>query len=87
MDPVTDTSVGDLIARVASSLYYLANNILFPVAGAICIVIIIWGGIQIITGGTKGAETGKKTIIAALIGLIIVVLSYVILNTIVTIVS
>lgn len=48
-------------------------------AGALCVLIIIWGGIQYITGGVKGAETGKKTITAAIVGLVIIALSGIII--------
>lgn len=75
-----DNPVDTLINKIIDSLQLLTGDYLLPGAGAICIVIIIWGGIQYITGGAKGAETGKKTIIAALVGLIIVLVSRAIID-------
>lgn len=45
-------------------------------AGAIVVVMLIWGGLQYAQGNAEG---GKKTIIAAVIGLAIIALSYLIL--------
>lgn len=47
--------------------------------GAIVVLMIIWGGIQYITGDK---EKGKKTLIAAVIGAIIVIMAYVIIMSI-----
>ena len=66
--------VGGLISAVI--------NLLFVVASVIAIVFLIWGGIRwILSGGDKAAvETARNTIIAAIIGLVIVFLSYFILK-------
>ena len=83
MGPTPGNLVNDLIVIVTQDLKDIASRYLLPAAGTICVMIIIWGGIQYITGGSKGEETAKKTIIAAIIGLIIVVLSKVIIDLVI----
>jgi hypothetical protein len=53
---------------------------LLGVVGLIAVIFIIWGGVQYITsrGNEEQAETGKRTLTDAIIGLVIVILSYVI---------
>ena len=51
---------------------------MMSLAGALAVVYLIYGGIMYITGGEKGAEKAKQVIINAIIGLIIVALSYLI---------
>ncbi len=65
-------------------LAYLIN-LAIGIVGLVSIVFIIYGGFQYITsaGNEEQAESGKKTLTNAIIGLVIVILSY----TIVTIVS
>lgn len=57
-------------------------NALFFVAILAALFFLIWGGVKwIISGGDKEKVSGaRSTIIAAIIGLILVILSYVILN-------
>jgi len=63
---------------------YLINKIndvsgfFFELFGAIVLLMIVIGGIQYLTGN---AESGKKTITAAIIGTVIVILAAVIVNT------
>jgi len=51
----------------------------------IAVLMIIWGGVQYLTsaGDTNKAESGKKTITYAFIGLVIAALSYAIIKVIV----
>jgi len=58
-------------------------NWMFALAGALAVAYLIWGGIQYITGGTKGAEAAKGTIINAIIGIVVIVLAYVIVQAVV----
>ncbi|MDD3773912.1 MAG: pilin [Patescibacteria group bacterium] len=73
---------GDLTRN--SDLATLVNTILqiaFGLAGLIAVAYLIWGGYQYITsGGGEGAENGKKTIMNAIIGIIIIVAAYAIAN-------
>ena len=59
----------------------IINTVLFLI-GAICVVMIIYGGVRYtISGGESGAVTNaKNTILYAIIGLIIAVLAYAIVN-------
>lgn len=58
----------------------------FVVAAIIALAFLIWGGLKwIISGGEKQAvQSAKDHIIAALIGLVVIFLSYVILSLILT---
>lgn len=57
-------------------------TVAFVIAVVIALAFLVWGGIRwIISGGDKaGVESARNTIIAAVIGLAIVLLSYFILN-------
>lgn len=67
-------SIGNVIRAVI--------NLLFVVAAVVAIIFLIWGGIRwIISGGDKaGVESARNTIIAAVIGLVIVFLTFFILT-------
>ena len=68
----------------------LAWNIvdwLLALAGALAIAYLIWGGIQYITGGAKGAESAKGAIINAVIGIAIITLALVIVNVVETLLT
>lgn len=51
---------------------------LFSIAGLILFVMIVWGAFEIMTGATdpKSADSGKKRITAAVIGFVLLFLSY-----------
>lgn len=51
--------------------------------GILCLAIIIYGGFMYVTAGINeaGAETGKKVLMYAAIGIIVILLSFVIVNT------
>lgn len=74
-------SLPELIANVI--------RIMLLFAGAIAVVFVIIGGYQYLTSGgnEESAEKGQKTLTNAVIGVIIVVLAYVIINVIVNLVS
>ncbi|MBI2442550.1 MAG: hypothetical protein HYV40_01420 [Candidatus Levybacteria bacterium] len=59
---------------------------IFVIAVILALGFLVYGGIRWITsGGDKsGVETARNTIIAAIVGLIIVFLAYVVLNLILT---
>jgi len=58
----------------------IIQNILLPIAGIVAVLFIIVGGFQYITSGAneEWAETGKKTLRNAVIGLVVIILSYII---------
>ncbi len=59
-------------------------NILLSVTGIIAVLFLIWGGFRYITsaGNDEVAESAKKTIQNAIIGLVIIILSYTIITII-----
>jgi type IV secretory pathway VirB2 component (pilin) len=64
-------------------------SILLLVAGGIAIVFVIIGGYQYMTsaGNEETAEKGKKNVINAIIGIVIILLSYEIITVIANLVS
>lgn len=67
-------------ARLVSLIIQLA----LMIAAIIAVIFLIWGGIRwIISGGDKaGVESARNTIIAAIIGLVIVFLSFILITVI-----
>lgn len=53
------------------------------IAGLIAVAFLVYGGIIYITGGAKGADTGKTIIANALIGVAIIALSYALVSFVV----
>lgn len=74
---------------VNSLIAFVIEWILLYIAGPLAVLFLIIGGFWYITSGgnEEQAEKGKKTIFNALIGIVIVVLSYVIVSVIVNLVS
>ncbi|MBN2585051.1 hypothetical protein JXA59_00140 [Patescibacteria group bacterium] len=58
-----------LVNRLTDTAIKIGNTILLPVGGAIVVLALLWGGVQYAQGN---AEAGKKTITAAIIGLVII---------------
>lgn len=56
---------------------------IFGIAGLIAVGYLVFGGITYITGGAKGAESGKQMITNALVGVVIIGLSYAIVNVVI----
>ncbi len=75
------TGPGGLIYRVISLLLF--------VSGALAVVFVIIGGYQYITsaGNEEQSEKGKKTLINAIVGIVVIILAYVIINVVVNTVS
>lgn len=66
----------------------MTNTMLFAI-GIVCVVMIIWGGLRyVVSGGdSKKVTDAKNTILYAIIGLIISLLSYAIVNFVITAIS
>lgn len=64
------------------NLYYYIVTYLLWGLGIITVIVLIYAGIQYITAGgdAEKAEKAKKTILGAVIGLIIIIASYAIYN-------
>ena len=60
-------------------------RLLLLVSGALAVVFVIYGGYQYITAGgnEEQAESGKKTLINAIIGVVVIILAYVIINVVI----
>jgi len=69
--------LASLITSAVNLVHYLLFNIILPASGGILVLMVIYGGVQMITGSQ---ENGKKTVIAALTGAAIIILSGVILS-------
>ena len=52
------------------------------IAGVVAVIYIIVGGYQYMTGGEDGVKTGRGTVTAAIVGLVIVLIAYILVNTI-----
>jgi len=69
-----------LVNKLAETANRIGSEVLLPLSGAVIVVFLIWGGIQYMSN----PEAGKKTIIGAIIGAVIVVLSYWLFATLIT---
>lgn len=72
----SETSLTDFILSVI--------NIALALAGLIAVLFLIIGGFRYITssGNSDGAELGKKTILNAVIGIIVIILSFVVVRVV-----
>ncbi len=72
-----------------NSLIRTVINWLLGIAFAVAVLFLIIGGFQYITsaGNEEAAEKGKGTAVNALIGIVIIILSYVIVNVVSNFVS
>ncbi|MDP2691129.1 MAG: hypothetical protein Q8O95_01840 [bacterium] len=70
-----ETSLIDLVRTILN--YFLGF------LGILTLAIVIYGGFMYVTAGVNesGAETGKKVLTYAAIGIIVILLSFVIVNT------
>lgn len=64
------------------SIFTTVVNVLLFVIGAICVVMLIWGGIRYTTsaGNASSVTAAKNTIMYAIIGLVIAFLAFAIVN-------
>ncbi len=67
------------------SIFKTVINVLLFLIGAISVIMIIYGGIRYVTsGGDQGAVTSaKNTILYAVVGLVVAILAYAIVNFVV----
>jgi hypothetical protein len=73
-NPNTGTDINDLITKII--------DILSALVGAAAVIMLIVGGFRYVTsaGSEKSVESAKKTILYALVGLVIVALAQVIVH-------
>lgn len=70
----------------ATSMVKIVVNALLYILGAVSVVMIIVGGVRYTTsmGDAKRIETAKDTILYAVVGLVVAILAYAIVNFVVT---
>ncbi len=77
-------NLNKLIISLETYVYNFGQDFLLPLAGIIIVIMIIWGGVQYIQGNAEG---GKKTLIAAIIGLVIIAIASLIIREVAEIVA
>lgn len=83
------SAAGSANGADASVLIRFVINGLIVVGIVASLLFLLWGGIRwILSGGDKGkVDAARGTIVAAIVGLIIVILAWVIINTVLTILT
>ena len=86
-DPTLFVSFSD--NSVKGVLTFAILNVILPLTGIVAVLFVIIGGYQYMASGANEemAEQGKKTLQNAITGLVVVILSYVIVNVIINTVS
>ena len=79
-------STGQKDSRSAGDLAKDFVNIMLFAVGILAVIMLIWGGIRyVLAGGDSGAvSSAKKTILYAVVGLIVAILAYAIVNFVIT---
>ena len=82
-------STGQQDSRSAGDIAKDVVNIMFFIVGIMAVIMIIWGGIRyVLSAGNSAALTSaKNTIMYAVIGLIVGILAYTIVNFVINTVS
>jgi heme/copper-type cytochrome/quinol oxidase subunit 2 len=83
--PTKPTGLFGSSGDTASDLLVYIINLVLAIVGLIAVAFLVYGGFRYITsaGNDETAESAKKTIQNAIIGLIVVILSYVIVVVII----
>lgn len=81
VNKVNDGNTTDLTASIKNVV-----NIMLFIAGAVAVIMIIIGGIRfVVSNGDSGAvQSAKNTVLYSVIGLIVIILAYAIVNFVVT---
>ncbi len=82
-DAYPDTVFSD--KKTPSEVLGQIINIMLGIAFAVAVIMVIYGGYQYITsaGNEEKATSGRQTILYALIGIVIIILSFVIVRAVV----
>ena len=85
--PVTEitsgiNATGTQGGRTATQILEIAVNVLFFILGALAVIMIIWSGIRYVTsaGNAAAITSAKNTLVYAVVGLIVALLAYAIVN-------
>ena len=81
----TDTAICQTDQKLIGGILQNVINVMLYLAGAIAVIMVVVGGIRYITsdGDPGAAGKAKNTIIYALVGLVVAVLSYAIVNCVI----
>lgn len=84
-----DIAKGDFMPEDLTAVFHRITNTVLIVIGAVSVIMLIWGGLRyVISGGdSKKVTDAKNTILYAIIGLIICLLAYSIINFVITAIS
>ena len=84
-----DIAKGDFMPEDLTVVFHRITNTVLIVIGAVSVIMLIWGGLRyVISGGdSKKVTDAKNTILYAIIGLIICLLAYSIINFVITAIS
>ena len=79
-------STGQQDTRSAGDIAKDVVNIMFFIIGVMAVIMIIWGGIRYVlsAGNSTALTSAKNTIIYSIIGLIIAILAYAIVNFVIS---
>lgn len=79
-------STGQKDTRSAGDLVEVFVNIMLFAVGILSVIMLIWGGIRyVLSGGDSGAvSSAKKTILYAVVGLVVAILAFAIVNFVIT---
>ena len=82
-------STGQQDSRSAGDIAKDVVNIMFFIVGVMAVIMIIWGGIRYVlsAGNSTTLTSAKNTIMYAVIGLIVAILAYTIVNFVINTVS
>ena len=80
------TSAGISTPKDANVVIKNVTNIMFFIIGAVSVIMLIYGGIRYTTSGgnTNSVTAAKNTVIYSIVGLVISILAYAIVNFVVT---
>jgi len=83
--PVPPAPPGTSTATDANELLVIVTNWILGIVGAVAVLFIIYGGFRYITaqGNSQQMDTAKNIIIKSIIGLVIIIVAYVIVNVVV----
>ena len=83
---VSSSQADDVPKDLAGDVFKNIVNILLFIIGAVSVIMLIYGGIRYTTSGgnTNSVTAAKNTVIYSIVGLVISILAYAIVNFVVT---
>ena len=83
---VSSSQADDVPEDLAGDVFKNVVNILLFIIGAVSVIMLIYGGIRYTTSGgnTNSVTAAKNTVIYSIVGLVISILAYAIVNFVVT---